>query len=75
MAYAGDKRKKTDKMDDAPAARPSDVTIGTTSQCARGELLSGQEIVIVIFGASRLPEIGRGIGSAIRNFKDATKEK
>jgi len=31
-------------------------------------------IVIIIFGASRLPEIGRGIGSAIRNFRDATKD-
>lgn len=30
-------------------------------------------IVILIFGASRLPEIGRGIGKGIRNFKDATK--
>jgi sec-independent protein translocase protein TatA len=26
-------------------------------------------IVIVLFGASRLPEIGRGIGEAIKNFK------
>ena len=31
-------------------------------------------IIIMIFGASRLPEIGRGIGKGIRNFKDATKE-
>ena len=31
-------------------------------------------IIILIFGASRLPEIGRGIGKGIRNFKDATKE-
>jgi sec-independent protein translocase protein TatA len=29
-------------------------------------------IVILIFGANRLPEIGRGIGKGIRNFKDAT---
>jgi sec-independent protein translocase protein TatA len=29
-------------------------------------------IVILIFGANRLPEIGRGIGSAIRNFRDET---
>jgi sec-independent protein translocase protein TatA len=29
-------------------------------------------IVVLIFGASRLPEIGRGIGRGIRNFKDAT---
>jgi len=31
-------------------------------------------IVLVLFGASRLPEIGRGIGQAIRNFKKATSE-
>jgi len=31
-------------------------------------------IVILIFGANRLPEIGRGIGKRIRNFKDATRD-
>jgi len=31
-------------------------------------------IIIMIFGANRLPEIGRGIGKGIRNFKDATKD-
>jgi len=30
-------------------------------------------IIILIFGASRLPEIGRGLGKGIRNFKDATR--
>ena len=29
-------------------------------------------IIILIFGANRLPEIGRGIGKGIRNFKDST---
>ena len=38
------------------------------------EMLIILAIVIVVFGASRLPELGRGIGKAIRNFKDATKE-
>jgi sec-independent protein translocase protein TatA len=38
------------------------------------ELLIILAIIIVIFGASRLPEIGRGIGKGIKNFKDATKE-
>jgi sec-independent protein translocase protein TatA len=28
-------------------------------------------IVIVIFGANRLPQLGQGIGSAIKNFKNA----
>ena len=37
------------------------------------ELLIILVIVILIFGANRLPDIGRGIGKGIRNFKDATK--
>jgi sec-independent protein translocase protein TatA len=31
-------------------------------------------IIILIFGANRLPEIGRGIGKGIRNFRDASKD-
>jgi sec-independent protein translocase protein TatA len=31
-------------------------------------------IIVVIFGANRLPGLGRGIGSAIKNFKDGMKE-
>ncbi len=31
-------------------------------------------IVLVLFGASRLPEIGGGIGKAIRNFKKSVSE-
>lgn len=38
------------------------------------ELMIILVIIIIIFGANRLPEIGRGIGRGIRNFKDATKE-
>lgn len=32
-------------------------------------------ILMVIFGANRLPEIGRGIGKAIKNFKEAGKDE
>lgn len=31
-------------------------------------------IIVVVFGANRLPGLGRGIGSAIKNFKDGMKE-
>jgi sec-independent protein translocase protein TatA len=31
-------------------------------------------IIIVVFGANRLPGLGKGIGSAIKNFKDGMKE-
>ncbi|MDE0472775.1 MAG: twin-arginine translocase TatA/TatE family subunit [Ekhidna sp.] len=30
--------------------------------------------VIVFFGAKKIPEIARGMGKGIREFKDATKE-
>ena len=30
-------------------------------------------IVIVLFGASRLPQIGRGLGEGISNFKRSIK--
>lgn len=38
------------------------------------ELIIILVIVLVLFGASRLPEIGKGIGQAIKNFKKATTE-
>jgi sec-independent protein translocase protein TatA len=38
------------------------------------ELMIILAIVILIFGANRLPELGRGIGRAIKNFKEATHE-
>jgi len=31
-------------------------------------------IVLVIFGAKKLPEIGGGLGRAIRNFRKASTE-
>jgi len=31
-------------------------------------------IIIVLFGANRLPQIGKGIGEGIRNFKKGVKE-
>ena len=37
------------------------------------ELLIILAIIIVIFGANRLPGLGRGIGDAIRGFKDGLK--
>ncbi|WP_373418675.1 twin-arginine translocase TatA/TatE family subunit [Marinoscillum pacificum] len=30
--------------------------------------------VIIFFGAKKIPEIARGMGKGIREFKDATKE-
>ncbi len=43
--------------------------LGTT------ELLVIFAIVMVLFGARRLPEIGAGLGSAIKNFKTGLSGK
>ena len=38
------------------------------------ELLVILVLVLVVFGAKRLPEIGGGLGRAIRNFRQAASE-
>ena len=39
------------------------------------ELIVILVIIVIIFGAGKLPEIGSGIGKGIRNFQDATKKE
>jgi sec-independent protein translocase protein TatA len=42
--------------------------------------IGGQELIIILivfllfFGAKKIPELARGLGKGIREFKDATKE-
>ena len=38
------------------------------------ELLVILVIILVIFGAGKLPEIGKGLGKGIRNFKKGINE-
>jgi sec-independent protein translocase protein TatA len=38
------------------------------------ELMVVMVIVLVLFGGSKLPPIGSGIGQAIRNFKQGVNE-
>lgn len=42
--------------------------LGTT------ELIVILVIILVLFGAGKLPEIGSGLGRAIKNFKKASNE-
>lgn len=39
------------------------------------ELLIILVIVVVLFGAGRLPQIGSGLGEGIRNFRKSMKDK
>jgi sec-independent protein translocase protein TatA len=38
------------------------------------EILVILAIVILIFGANRLPQLGKGLGQSIRNFKGGLRE-
>jgi sec-independent protein translocase protein TatA len=39
------------------------------------ELIVILVIVLVIFGAGKLPQIGEGLGKGIRNFRKSTKDQ
>ena len=39
------------------------------------ELIIILVIIVIIFGAGKLPEIGSGIGQGIKNFKKATSDE
>lgn len=38
------------------------------------EIIAILLVVLLLFGAKRIPEIARGLGKGIREFKDATNE-
>ncbi|MBF5027181.1 twin-arginine translocase TatA/TatE family subunit [Planobacterium oryzisoli] len=39
------------------------------------EILIIALIIIVLFGAKKIPELMRGVGSGIKEFKDAVKDE
>jgi len=39
-----------------------------------GEWILIGMVVLIFFGAKKIPELARGLGRGIREFKDATKE-
>lgn len=38
------------------------------------EILLILVVILIFFGAKKIPELARGLGRGIREFKDATKE-
>ena len=49
--------------------------IGFIGGMGMSELLIILAIVLIIFGASKLPQLGRGLGEGISNFKEGLKGK
>jgi sec-independent protein translocase protein TatA len=56
-------------------ARPKEFAmLGLFGPIGMPEMLIILAIVLLIFGANRLPELGRGIGNGIKNFRASMKD-
>jgi sec-independent protein translocase protein TatA len=55
------------------SAMPSVLALGL-GPIGLPELLIILAIVILIFGANKLPELGKGVGKGIRNFKESMRD-
>jgi len=55
---------------------PEYYPLGAITMCGIGmpELIVILVIILMIFGATKLPQIGKALGKAIKEFKKSTKE-
>lgn len=56
-------------------AAPEEGKIGMCGKIGPTEILLIVLLVVLVFGAGRLPEVGRGLGLGIRRFKKAISEE
>ena len=49
-------------------------TLGFLQNMGGGSIVLIVLVVLLLFGAKRIPELARGLGRGIREFKDATKD-
>lgn len=49
-------------------------TLGFIQNMGGGSIVLIILVIVLLFGAKRIPELARGLGRGIREFKDATKE-
>ncbi|UJP63324.1 twin-arginine translocase TatA/TatE family subunit [Mongoliitalea daihaiensis] len=49
-------------------------TLGFIGGMSPGSMILILFVILLLFGAKRIPELARGLGKGIREFKDATKD-
>ena len=50
------------------------MTLGFLQNIGGGSMILIVLVILLLFGAKRIPELARGLGRGIREFKDATKD-
>ncbi|GAB2615916.1 twin-arginine translocase TatA/TatE family subunit [Belliella aquatica] len=50
------------------------IALGFIGGMSPGSMILIILVIVLFFGAKRIPELARGLGRGIREFKDATKE-
>lgn len=50
------------------------MTLGFFQNMGGGSMVLIVLVILLLFGAKRIPELARGLGRGIREFKDATKD-
>jgi sec-independent protein translocase protein TatA len=48
--------------------------LGILGPIGTGELIAIALIVLLLFGGKKIPELMRGLGKGVRNFKDGMKD-
>ncbi len=48
--------------------------LGILGPIGTGELIAIALIILLIFGGKKIPELMRGLGKGVRNFKDGMKD-
>ncbi len=49
-------------------------TLGFIQTMGPGSMILIVLVILLLFGAKRIPELAKGLGRGIREFKDATKD-
>ena len=57
------------------ALLPGLTTAALAQEAGAADLTGEDRLVILVFGARRLPELGSGLGQAIKNFKKGLASK
>jgi sec-independent protein translocase protein TatA len=61
-------------LSNSPLNNTNMSTLGFIQNMGPGSMILIVLVILLLFGAKRIPELAKGLGRGIREFKDATKD-